>query len=310
MQLRKKPCASRLRQTSAWQAVIFHDLITFSICDRSRDLIQALSLRVVLITTLSHSNKTEDALIVVILLLENLENLCSEKLKKLRFKIFLRSIRIYCQELAFCTTARLKELLRQNSNWAILMKQILPSSLPPLKHCIFPVWKLSLLENLFFEKDGAFSRDYLDAKQQITDWLFWAHHNVRQALDCWGYLLNGSEFLAAIANRLNAADKLIGYGKPVIVECLISREQLDFSFWKSIAAREIEEVLNKILFPNAEYKRRVSSGFHISTVIPPERLKFHFPNELVVQTEYFDFNTNQIHRVMERKLCFNQKVAA
>ncbi|MGO9000481.1 MAG: Shedu anti-phage system protein SduA domain-containing protein [Limisphaerales bacterium] len=161
-----------------------------------------------------------------------------------------------------------------------------------------------------FRKDGAFSRDYLDAKQQITDWLFWAHHNVRQALDCWGYLLNGSEFLAAIANRLNAADKLIGYGKPVIVECLISREQLDFSFWKSIAAREIEEVLNKILFPNAEYKRRVSSGFHISTVIPPERLKFHFPNELVVQTEYFDFNTNQIHRVMERKLCFNQKVAA
>ncbi|MGD0206591.1 MAG: Shedu immune nuclease family protein [Verrucomicrobiota bacterium] len=42
---------------------------------------------------------------------------------------------------------------------------------------------------LLFQKNGAFSRDYLDAKQQITDWLFWAHHNVRQALDCWGYLL-------------------------------------------------------------------------------------------------------------------------
>ncbi|MGD0206592.1 MAG: hypothetical protein ABSC89_03155 [Verrucomicrobiota bacterium] len=125
-----------------------------------------------------------------------------------------------------------------------------------------------------------------------------------------GYLLNGSEFLAAIANRLNVTDKLIGYGKPVIVECLISREQLDFSFWKSIAAHEIEDVLNKILFPNAECKRRVSTGFYISSAIPPERLKFHFPNELVVQTEYFDFDTNQIHRVMERKLCFNQKVAA
>ncbi|MBZ5552716.1 MAG: DUF4263 domain-containing protein [Acidobacteriia bacterium] len=42
-----------------------------------------------------------------------------------------------------------------------------------------------------FRKDGEFSRDYLMAKQQILDWMFWAHHNVKQALDCWGPLMGG-----------------------------------------------------------------------------------------------------------------------
>lgn len=38
---------------------------------------------------------------------------------------------------------------------------------------------------VLFRKDGSFHRDYVDARQQITDWLFWAHHNVREALDKW-----------------------------------------------------------------------------------------------------------------------------
>ncbi len=40
-----------------------------------------------------------------------------------------------------------------------------------------------------FRRDGAFNRDYLDAKQQIKDWLFWAQHNISQALDCWQPLM-------------------------------------------------------------------------------------------------------------------------
>jgi hypothetical protein len=39
-----------------------------------------------------------------------------------------------------------------------------------------------------FRKDGKFHRDYIDAKQQIVDWLFWARHNIRLALDEWGPL--------------------------------------------------------------------------------------------------------------------------
>ena len=39
-----------------------------------------------------------------------------------------------------------------------------------------------------FRKDGSFHRDYLDSRQQITDWLFWAQHNMRDALDQWGTL--------------------------------------------------------------------------------------------------------------------------
>jgi hypothetical protein len=36
-----------------------------------------------------------------------------------------------------------------------------------------------------FRRDGTFSRDYFDARQQIGDWLFWAHHHVRDAIECW-----------------------------------------------------------------------------------------------------------------------------
>jgi Domain of unknown function (DUF4263) len=42
-----------------------------------------------------------------------------------------------------------------------------------------------------FRADGRFHRDYLDARQQITDWLFWAKQNSREAIDCWGSLFNG-----------------------------------------------------------------------------------------------------------------------
>lgn len=42
-----------------------------------------------------------------------------------------------------------------------------------------------------FRRDGRFHRDYLDARQQIADWLHWANQNVKQAIDCWGSLFNG-----------------------------------------------------------------------------------------------------------------------
>ncbi len=41
-----------------------------------------------------------------------------------------------------------------------------------------------------FRRDGAFSRDYLDARQQVADWLLWAHHHVNLALSCWAPLLS------------------------------------------------------------------------------------------------------------------------
>ncbi len=42
-----------------------------------------------------------------------------------------------------------------------------------------------------FRADGKLHRDYLDARQQITDWLFWANHHSRQAIECWGPVFNG-----------------------------------------------------------------------------------------------------------------------
>ena len=42
-----------------------------------------------------------------------------------------------------------------------------------------------------FRVDGKLHRDYLDARQQISDWLFWAKQNSKEAIDCWGVLFNG-----------------------------------------------------------------------------------------------------------------------
>lgn len=42
-----------------------------------------------------------------------------------------------------------------------------------------------------FRKDGKFHRDYLDARQQIVDWLHWANQHSREAIDCWGAMFNG-----------------------------------------------------------------------------------------------------------------------
>jgi hypothetical protein len=215
---------------------------------------------------------------------------------------------------------RLAETLQKYYDFAIAFHGCRPSSVESYEKQGLRLSDTNELRRIATELFGDTPRLHESFQELQNGYGGYESHNTRKIyfsltkhtlLNEWnGYLLNGSEFLAAIANRLNATDKLIGRGKPVILECLISREQLDFGFWKSIAAYEIEDVLNKILFPNVEYKRRVSTGFYISSTISPERLKFHFPNELVVQTEYFDFNTNQIHRVMERKLCFNQKVAA
>lgn len=45
-----------------------------------------------------------------------------------------------------------------------------------------------------FRKDGAFSRHYVDARQQLSDWLFWAQHNIPSAVDLFAPLLRGRPF--------------------------------------------------------------------------------------------------------------------
>ena len=42
-----------------------------------------------------------------------------------------------------------------------------------------------------FRTDGKFHRDYLDARQQIVDWIHWANQNAKQAIECWGAMFNG-----------------------------------------------------------------------------------------------------------------------
>jgi hypothetical protein len=42
-----------------------------------------------------------------------------------------------------------------------------------------------------FRSDGKFHRDYLDSRQQISDWLHWASKNAREAIEAWGATFNG-----------------------------------------------------------------------------------------------------------------------
>ncbi len=42
-----------------------------------------------------------------------------------------------------------------------------------------------------FRRDEKLHRDYLDARQQISDWLLWAQQNRRSAIEAWGALFNG-----------------------------------------------------------------------------------------------------------------------
>ena len=82
------------------------------------------------------------------------------------------------------------------------------------------------------------------------------------------YLLEGSEYLAAIAGRLGQSAKLRAIGSPVIVECLVSNGFLDSKFWQNMSRYMIKDYFGRLLSPSE--KRPVNTYcIRITETIPP-----------------------------------------
>ena len=85
------------------------------------------------------------------------------------------------------------------------------------------------------------------------------------------YLRHGSEYLAAIANRVGQIAKLETIGVPVVVECLIPTLNLTPEFWQSLSRDLIEDYFSRVLRPSE--KRPVSTFcIAVTQTIPPEKI--------------------------------------
>jgi len=108
-----------------------------------------------------------------------------------------------------------------------------------------------------------------------------------------GYLLHGSEYLAAIAHRIGQTDKLRNLGVPTIIECFVCRSQLPPGFWLSLSRTLIEDWFARYLWPDR--KRPVNTScINVKTTIPAHRiLKCHQFDEIRRLYWWGDFQTGE-----------------
>ena len=81
--------------------------------------------------------------------------------------------------------------------------------------------------------------------------------------ECDGYLLDGSEYFATIANRLPRSESLRNSGKPLIVECLMPTSSLSAEFWRGRSYEMLEDYFTRLLNPLE--KRRIRPSYLIVT---------------------------------------------
>lgn len=100
-----------------------------------------------------------------------------------------------------------------------------------------------------------------------------------------GYLRHGSEYVSAIANRLNQQEKLRTMGTPTVIECVLTKAQLPEDFWGGLSRAMIEDWFTRFLRPE-EPKHLCTYCVDIRTPIPPSSIvKFHQFKE--VKRTYF-----------------------
>jgi hypothetical protein len=95
-----------------------------------------------------------------------------------------------------------------------------------------------------------------------------------------GYLRHGSEFLSAIANRVNQQDKLRAIGVPTIIECVLRKAQMPEDFWPGLSRAMIEDWFTRFLRPE-ESQRACTYCVDVRTQIPPDHIiEFHQYDEV------------------------------
>lgn len=89
--------------------------------------------------------------------------------------------------------------------------------------------------------------------------------------ECDGYLLDGSEYFATIANSLRRSESLRNSGKPMIVECLIPTSMLTAEFWRERSYAMLEDYFKSLLYPLE--KRLVKPSYpNVTQSIPAGRV--------------------------------------
>jgi hypothetical protein len=89
------------------------------------------------------------------------------------------------------------------------------------------------------------------------------------------YLLTGSEYFSAIANRIGQSQKLRAIGTPTIIECVVVSSQLPEDYWHSMGRHMLEDWFARFLRPN-DRRPICTSCVNVTTPIPTERIiQFH-----------------------------------
>lgn len=109
--------------------------------------------------------------------------------------------------------------------------------------------------------------------------------------ECDGYLLDGSEYFATIANRLRQNESLQNSGKPMIVECLVPTSMLTAEFWRERSYAMLEDYFERLLYPSE--KRRVKPSYpNVTQSIPAGRvLRVHEFLEVERKVQRYNFET-------------------
>lgn len=89
--------------------------------------------------------------------------------------------------------------------------------------------------------------------------------------ECDGYLLDGSEYFAAIANRLQRSESVRNSEKPLIVECLIPMSFLSAEFWRGRSYEMLEDYFTRLLNPLKKQRIRPSYVM-VTKPIPAENI--------------------------------------
>jgi len=103
--------------------------------------------------------------------------------------------------------------------------------------------------------------------------------------ECEGYLLDGSEYRAAIANRLRRRELP---PKPLIVECLIPTSMLTAEFWRERSYAMLEDYFERLLHPSE--KRRVKPSYPNITQSIPAGSVLHVHEFIEVKRRFQGYN--------------------
>jgi hypothetical protein len=99
--------------------------------------------------------------------------------------------------------------------------------------------------------------------------------------DCGHYMLYGSEYLLAVANRVGEPEVLRRRGRATVIECDVPIPDIPMEDVRGLAGEILREIFER--FCDRSYKpETLGFAFHISVRLAPENIVgFHFPTKIL-----------------------------